>query len=120
MTARKFDNGKPRMELLSPLALREIAKVLTFGAIKYDEWNWAKGLDSMRLLGATLRHLALWQQGETIDPESGLSHLSHAACNLMFMLHLAETMPSMDSRPTALMQTAPMLPTAMLLQLPCC
>jgi hypothetical protein len=34
---------------------------------------------------AALRHLMAWFDGETIDPESGLSHLAHvmACCNIL-------------------------------------
>jgi hypothetical protein len=39
-----------------------------------------------RLVGAVLRHTFAWMRGESIDPESGLSHLAHAACGLLFLL----------------------------------
>lgn len=95
---KKFDQGKPRMELLPPLALEEIAKVLTFGAQKYDPWNWAKGISYSRLLGAALRHLLAWGRGENTDPESGLSHLAHAGCCVLFLLHMEKLKPEMDDR----------------------
>ena len=55
---RKFDGEKPRMYLLPPKAIQEVAKVLTFGAQKYDEDNWKK-LDNLqnRYTGASLRHI---------------------------------------------------------------
>lgn len=34
-----------------------------------------------------MRHLVAYRNGETTDPESGVSHLSHAFCNLMFLRH---------------------------------
>lgn len=82
----KYDDGKPRMELLPGPALREVAKVLTFGAKKYDPWNWQKGFSWGRLAGACLRHLFSWLSGEDNDPETGLSHLAHAACCILFLL----------------------------------
>lgn len=33
---KKYDDGKPMMELIPPHAELELAKVLTFGAIKYE------------------------------------------------------------------------------------
>lgn len=96
----KYDSGKLPLELLSPIALEQIALVLAFGASKYSEWNWSKGLRLMRLFGALLRHMFAWMRGETNDPESGLPHLAHAGCCIMFMLHLSVTMPHMDDRPT--------------------
>jgi hypothetical protein len=85
-TALKFDGEKPRLELLSADALIEIAKVMTFGAKKYAEHNWRNGFAWSRLYGAALRHILSHMNGEDRDPESGLSHLSHAGCCLMFLL----------------------------------
>ena len=82
----KHDVGKPRMDLLPSEALEEVAKVLTFGAQKYDAHNWRKGVQYSRLTAALLRHLGAWQRGEDLDPESGLSHIAHAACNAIFLL----------------------------------
>ena len=86
MTAVKYDQAKPRMELLSPVAMEQIAKVLTFGAGKYTENNWRGGFKWTRLVGSTLRHLLAWLGGEDNDAESGLSHLAHAGCCIMFLL----------------------------------
>jgi hypothetical protein len=35
-----------------------------------------------------MRHVHAWRAGETKDPESGLHHLAHAGCCLLFMLWL--------------------------------
>lgn len=84
--ALKFDDNKVPVELLPTQALEEIAKVLAFGAKKYDSWNWAKGFKWTRLIGAAIRHLYAYQRGEDKDPESGLSHLAHAGCCILFLL----------------------------------
>ncbi len=86
--AVKFDGGKARMELLPLPALKSIAEVLTFGANKYADNGW-KHLDGAegRYLGALLRHLSAIQEGEMIDPDSGLPHINHVACNAMFLVH---------------------------------
>ena len=83
---RKFDHGKPQVNLIPTVAIVEIGKVLAFGAQKYDRGNWAKGLATSRYYDAAMRHLLAWNGGEDNDPESGLSHLAHAGCNLCFML----------------------------------
>lgn len=62
--------------------------------------NWEKGFKWSRLFGSTLRHLFAWYRGETIDPESGLNHLSHAACNIIFLLEFSHTGAGEDDRPT--------------------
>jgi len=82
----KYDTGKVPLELLPPEALIEIAKVLAFGAEKYGRHNWRKGMAWSRLVGAILRHLFAWMLGEDKDPESGLSHLAHAGCDILFLM----------------------------------
>jgi hypothetical protein len=82
----KHDSGKPRMELIPFEALEEVAKVYTFGADKYDEFNWRKGLTYNRLLGATLRHISKFINGTDCDKESNLNHLAHAISNLLMII----------------------------------
>jgi hypothetical protein len=69
------------------LAMRhEVARVLEFGARKYAPNNWRKGMSWSRLVGAALRHLAAFERGEICDPETGLPHLGHLGCCLMFLI----------------------------------
>jgi len=83
----KFDEGKARWDLVPTEAVEAIAQVLAFGAAKYSENNWQNVSPfGPRYYAATMRHLAAWHRGEKIDPESGLSHLSHAGCCLLFLL----------------------------------
>lgn len=82
----KFDDNKLPLELLPTQALEEIAKVLAHGREKYAAWNWAKGFRWSRLIGAALRHLYAWARGEDKDPESGISHLAHLGCCVVFLL----------------------------------
>jgi hypothetical protein len=86
MSGIKYDGGKPRMELLPFEALEAVARVMAFGAVKYGDHNWRGGMAWLRLLGAALRHLGAWARGEKADPESGESHLAHAACCVLFLL----------------------------------
>ena len=83
---RKFDGGKLQYGLLPPLALAETVKVLTFGAEKYEPDNWKLVPDSKRrYFDALQRHLWAFKSGEQLDPESGIHHLAHAMCCLMFL-----------------------------------
>jgi hypothetical protein len=85
-TGRKFDGGKLEYGLLPPFALQETVKVLTFGAQKYERDNWKKVPESKRrYFDALQRHIWLWKQGEIEDGESGIHHLAHAMCCLMFL-----------------------------------
>ena len=82
----KNDGDKPRTDLLPVDALEEVAKVLGHGAEKYAPNNWRKVDDRMRFYGAAMRHLFAYHRGEDTDPDSGLPHLSHAACSVLFLL----------------------------------
>lgn len=95
---QKLDAGKPPLDLLDRVALEEIARVLDFGRRKYAAHNWRKGIALSRLLAACLRHVFAFIDGESKDPESGLSHLAHAACCLMFALRLHRDRPDLDDR----------------------
>lgn len=82
---RKFDVGKPRYDLLAPEFLDGVALVLAFGAKKYADRNWEKGMEWGRCFGALMRHMWAWWGGEEKDAETGYSHLWHAGCCLMFL-----------------------------------
>jgi|SRR3979411_1214367 len=83
---KKNDGGKPGLNLLDRHALEETARVMDFGANKYAAHNWRKGLSYSRLIAATLRHVIAINDGEDLDPETGLMHAAHATCELMFLL----------------------------------
>jgi hypothetical protein len=96
----KHDTGKARMDLLDPVAIEQLARVLGFGAQKYGPHNWRQGIQQSSLLAAALRHLFAHLGGEDADPESGLPHVAHAMCSLMFLLGLRDR-PDLDDRPVA-------------------
>ena len=89
MDGIKYDSKKPKMNLLPPKAIVEVAKVLTFGAQKYGAENW-KELEDLqnRYLAGALRHIFAHMDGEQLDPETGLSHMAHALCCLLFKLEI--------------------------------
>lgn len=95
---RKDDNGKPRYDLIAPEMLDEIAKVLALGAAKYAPRNWEQGMSWGRVFSAMMRHAWAWWRGEENDPETGLSHLSHLACNAMFLLAYSKRGAGADDR----------------------
>lgn len=85
---KKFDNGKTPYELIDWKAIEELAEILQFGANKYGPNNWQQ-LDNApdRYFSATMRHLLAYRSGESVDPETGRSHLAHLLCNVMFLRH---------------------------------
>lgn len=85
----KKDSGKPRYDLLPPLAIDDMAKVLTFGAAKYAPDNWRHIPDGVeRYKAALLRHAFAMLSGESLDPETGLPHAAHVMCCASFVLEL--------------------------------
>lgn len=97
-TGQKFDQDKPRMDLLDSLALEGLAKVLTFGAKKYVAHNWRGGISYSRLIAAGLRHIFALLRGEDTDPESGLPHVDHLGCCWMFLSNMMKTRKDLDDR----------------------
>lgn len=85
MTGIKHDHGKPRLSLIDPKFLESVAHILDQGERRYGVANWKGGIKYSRLIDAARRHLAAIEQGEDIDPDSGLPHASHVTCNMMFL-----------------------------------
>lgn len=94
----KNDQEKIKLNLLSTIWINGVGSVLNFGMHKYAAHNWRKGIEVSRLMDAALRHLLAFNEGEDNDPESGLNHLYHASCCLMFMSELMVTRPDLDDR----------------------
>jgi hypothetical protein len=99
MTGIKHDTNKSmRPELITSEFIEELSKVLAYGAHKYSDRNWEKGMKWSRPFGALLRHIWSWWKGETNDPETGFSHMAHAACNVMFLLTYEKRRVGEDDR----------------------
>lgn len=81
----KYDSGKPRLTLVPPFFIEGMARVLEMGEERYGRGNWKEGLAYSRILDAARRHLAAIEQGEDIDPDSGMQHAFHVACNMAFL-----------------------------------
>jgi hypothetical protein len=85
----KYDADKPRWDLVPYDALSDVVKVLTVGAAKYGDYNWMHVENAQqRYFAAAQRHLVAHQLGFINDSETGLPHLAHAACCILFMLSL--------------------------------
>lgn len=79
------DPSKLPLWLVPVAFIRALARALQYGARKYASNNWRKGMNYSEPYSAMLRHLTAWNEGEALDPESGLSHLDHACANLAFL-----------------------------------
>lgn len=97
----KYDNEKPAMALIPPEFIEEVAKVFGMGAKKYGLWNWrndAHNTEHSRTYSSIQRHLNAYWRGEDCDPESGLSHLAHAASQICILMIHSQDAPEMDDR----------------------
>lgn len=74
--------GKPRLELISPVFLDRLGVLLAKGADHYGERNWEKGMPLSRLLSSALRHL-----NQTLDGDEGEDHPIQCVFNLMAYVH---------------------------------
>ena len=85
----KADQGKPCPSLCPVSLIEAVTAVRMFGLQKYhDPDNW-KQVEPERYHQAMLRHiLAAWNDPYKIDPESGLPHIAHVACNIAFLLEM--------------------------------
>lgn len=96
MEASKFDSDKPSIHLIPAEFIFAISTVLGFGAKKYQEWNWSKGMAWSRCYSACMRHMWSWWSGQgpssknfafgDLDDETQFSHLWHAACCILFLI----------------------------------
>lgn len=97
----KYDQGKDPWHLMPWDALKAIVAILAFGAAKYGDRNWERGMDWERLYRAAIGHLSSWWLNEGPDPETGKSHLAHAACCVLFLIAYEIRGVGTDSRPSA-------------------
>lgn len=97
----KFDNGKISFALIPWVAVRAVAQVLNYGARKYAPRNWELGMDWSRPYDGAIRHLSAWWEGEDKDPDTGMSHLWHAATNIFFLIAYEDRKVGADDRPNS-------------------
>lgn len=84
----KHDSGKLHWSKFAWGGAAWVLRIMEFGAAKYgwDNWRLDDRTKDQRFLDAAQRHMTAHFQGITIDPESGLPTLAHAACCLLFYL----------------------------------
>lgn len=86
----KADAGKVKPSLVPMEIVRAIARVREYGCNKYKETGkdgWMT-VEKERYIDAACRHMMAYLDGEICDPESGLPHIWHTACNLAFIVHM--------------------------------
>ena len=93
---------KTPLGLIPPFAMAQTAWAHKLGAEKYGPYNWRDtGVCASTYVNAMLRHLNAWRDGEDLDPESGISHLAHVACNCNILLDAGHCGTLQDDRNVA-------------------
>lgn len=83
----KSDKGKYRPTLCHQIVIEAISRVREHGASRYGGTETWKRVEEQRYRDALYRHwLAYLENPDGIDPDSGLLHLYHVACNVDFLL----------------------------------
>ncbi len=97
----KYDDGKPRFDLIPPEVMFGMAELYRLGAKKYADRNWEKGLLFMRTFAAMQRHAWAWAMGQDYAPDDGQHHmLSVAWCAfVIFTFFIRGQDEPLDDRP---------------------
>lgn len=98
--ADRFNDGKRQWSLLDFSLMEDMVRVMEYGTRKYARDNWRKGLPVQQIFDSLMRHMTAFMLGEDNDPETGLSHIAHAQCNLMFLMHTVKNRTDLDDRLT--------------------
>jgi hypothetical protein len=77
---------KPPLSTVPMPVMFEVGAALLEGACKYRRHNFrVVGVRSSIYFDATMRHLSQWWEGEDIDKDSGLNHVSKAIASLVVL-----------------------------------
>lgn len=114
----RHNKGKLRYDLLHPIAVEGLVRVLTKGSIKYAARNWEKGLSWSEVIGCLKRHTAALEKGIDYDIDlncedckkstkenwlcknhTGELHVDLIQANAHFLSAFYKTYPQGDDRP---------------------
>ena len=87
----KDTDGKPKLSLVPPQIMFDVAEVREYGNNKYSSGgkdNW-KNVDIDDYKDALLRHTMKYMQDpKGKDEETGIEHYKHMACNIAFICEM--------------------------------
>jgi hypothetical protein len=94
---------KAGMSCVPAEVLLELGLAMQEGARKYGKFNYrVAGVRASVYYDAAMRHLMAWHEGEDIDPDSGLSHLTKAMACLCVIRDATFRNHFVDDRPPSL------------------
>lgn len=96
----RFNKNKLRWSTFPKFLIKPVIEVAHFGATKYDDFNFLKGLPVLDTLDSLERHLdaVLDPEESDYDSESECHHLAHVAWNALVALYMLKTRPELDTR----------------------
>lgn len=95
-----FGIKKASLSCVSSPVLMELGIAMQEGACKYGRHNYRViGVLGSVYYDATMRHLMSWWEGENIDPDSGLSHITKAIASLVVLRDAMIQRKFNDDRP---------------------
>lgn len=95
---------KAPMSTVSTVVLAEMGVAMLEGACKYGRHNYrAVGVRSSVYYDALMRHInAWWEEGEDIDPDSGMPHITKALTTLSVLRDAQIRGLCIDDRPPSM------------------
>jgi hypothetical protein len=91
---------KVPVSTLSMPVMLEVAAAMLEGARKYGRHNYRViGVRASVYFDAAFRHLSAWWEGEDVDPDSGLSHVTKAIATLTVLRDAMIREKMVDDRP---------------------
>ena len=79
---RDTADGKPRIDLISPIFFGRLGEWMRLGAEKYGDRNWEKGIPLSRYIASAYRHLVAMHAGDESE-----DHAAALAFNAMGFMH---------------------------------
>lgn len=98
---KAFGDAKVPLHLVPPALGIGAARAFNEGR-KYGPFNWrTKAVDAMTYIGAIMRHLDAYRDGEDVDPDSkvGKLHLEGIAACVAILLDMTYAGTLIDNRP---------------------
>lgn len=94
-------SSKPPLSTIPFPVLFEVGAAMLEGSMKYRRHNYRiAGVRSSVYFDAAMRHLAAWWEGQDIDPDSGLHHVTKAIASLIVLRDAQmNDMIAQDDRP---------------------
>ena len=91
---------KPPLSYIPRTVLYEVGNALFEGSRKYGAYNWRiAGVRASIYQDACGRHLDAWHEGQDIDPDSGIHHVSKAIAGLIVIRDAMICDKFVDDRP---------------------